>query len=103
MEGFEVVRRLGQGSFGSVMKVVRRADGCEYAMKRVPIAQMGDREIADALNECRVLASVSARVPATRQNERPLHEIARSFRYVTHASSGTSTRSSTRIIPCCAS
>ena len=60
MEGFEVVRRLGQGSFGSVMKVVRRADGCEYAMKRVPIAQMGDREIADALNECRVLASVRA-------------------------------------------
>jgi NIMA (never in mitosis gene a)-related kinase len=58
MDDFEVVRRLGQGSFGQVLKVHRKADGCEYAMKRVPLAQMGDREISDALNECRVLASV---------------------------------------------
>ena len=69
MEGFEVVRRLGQGSFGSVMKVVRRADGCEYAMKRVPIAQMGDREIADALNECRVPA-LGARAATVRGGRR---------------------------------
>lgn len=35
MEDFEVKEDLGKGSFGSVVKVVRKSDGAVYAMKQV--------------------------------------------------------------------
>jgi serine/threonine protein kinase len=31
-----VVNKLGEGAFGQVYKVKRRADGKEYALKKVP-------------------------------------------------------------------
>jgi hypothetical protein len=79
MSDFETARALGQGSFGSVLKVIRRADGQEYAMKRVPLSQMGEREVSDALNECRVLASVR---PATSERARasPRNDVPRRVR-----------------------
>jgi len=53
-----VVKQLGTGAFGSVAKVVRRSDRKAYAMKTVQIGKMEEREVADALNECRILASI---------------------------------------------
>jgi len=41
-----------------VAKVVRRSDRKAYAMKTVQIGKMEEREVADALNECRILASI---------------------------------------------
>jgi len=41
-----------------VTKVVRRSDRKAFAMKTVQIGRMEEREVADALNECRILASV---------------------------------------------
>jgi serine/threonine protein kinase len=37
MEDFEVKEDLGKGSFGCVVKVIRKSDGEVYAMKQVPI------------------------------------------------------------------
>jgi NIMA (never in mitosis gene a)-related kinase len=35
MKDFEVLSKLGEGSFGVVFRVRRKADGQEYAMKKV--------------------------------------------------------------------
>jgi len=41
----------------SLVQVVRKSDNRTYALKRVKISQMGQREISDTLNEVRFLAS----------------------------------------------
>eukprot|EP00601_Ochromonadales_sp_CCMP2298_P000851 CAMPEP_0173168290 /NCGR_PEP_ID=MMETSP1141-20130122/63_1 /TAXON_ID=483371 /ORGANISM="non described non described, Strain CCMP2298" /LENGTH=314 /DNA_ID=CAMNT_0014089983 /DNA_START=114 /DNA_END=1053 /DNA_ORIENTATION=+ len=53
-----IVETIGKGSFASVFKVIRRSDNKVYAMKRVKINKMSKKEIADALNEIRFLASI---------------------------------------------
>ena len=55
---FKVVELVGKGSFASVYKVVRKSDNKFYALKRVKINKMSKKEIADALNEIRFLASI---------------------------------------------
>eukprot|EP00619_Florenciella_sp_RCC1007_P006754 CAMPEP_0205918880 /NCGR_PEP_ID=MMETSP1325-20131115/10075_1 /ASSEMBLY_ACC=CAM_ASM_000708 /TAXON_ID=236786 /ORGANISM="Florenciella sp., Strain RCC1007" /LENGTH=203 /DNA_ID=CAMNT_0053286445 /DNA_START=86 /DNA_END=694 /DNA_ORIENTATION=- len=57
-DDYDMVKALGSGAFGSVSKVRRRSDRVEFAMKIVQIGKMEEREVADALNECRILASV---------------------------------------------
>lgn len=58
LSDFKVVESLGKGSFASVYKVMRKSDNKLYALKRVKIGKMSKREIADALNEIRFLASI---------------------------------------------
>lgn len=48
----------GEGAFSTVYRVRRVADGQEYALKRVKLAQLSDKEKDNALNEVRILASV---------------------------------------------
>mmetsp|Transcript_15926 Transcript_15926/g.21063 ORF Transcript_15926/g.21063 Transcript_15926/m.21063 type:complete len:476 (+) Transcript_15926:24-1451(+) len=55
---FRVLQPLGQGSFASVFKVVRKSDEQVYAMKRVNISKMSKKEVSDTLNEIRFLASL---------------------------------------------
>ena len=57
-KNFSTVARLGQGSFGTVDKVIRHEDGEYYAMKKVKIMAMKEKDKRNALNEVRLLASI---------------------------------------------
>jgi NIMA (never in mitosis gene a)-related kinase 1/4/5 len=58
MEKFTILKRLGQGSFGVVYKVRRKDDNKKYALKRINLKSMCQKQIEDALNEVRLLASL---------------------------------------------
>jgi NIMA (never in mitosis gene a)-related kinase len=51
---------LGDGSYSSVYKVKRMEDGMDYALKKVKIQNLSDREKENALNEVRILASIKS-------------------------------------------
>lgn len=52
------MRFTGEGSFGSVDLVKRKTDGELYALKKVKILTMPERDRQNALNEVRLMASV---------------------------------------------
>ena len=58
LKNFEIGKRLGKGSFGSVCIVTRKKDNIKYAMKRVVLSNSPKSEIEAALNEIRLLASL---------------------------------------------
>jgi NIMA (never in mitosis gene a)-related kinase 1/4/5 len=57
LNDFFVLETIGKGSFATVHKVVRKSDNQIYALKRVKLNKMSKKEISDALNEIRFLAS----------------------------------------------
>ena len=59
LSDFTIKEELGKGAFGSVYLVKRNIDGQEYAMKRVKIIQLDEKEKENALNEIRILASLN--------------------------------------------
>ena len=59
LNDFKIGRLLGKGAFGIVLLVKRIIDGQIYAMKQVRISQLTDKEKENALNEIRILASLS--------------------------------------------
>ena len=56
---FEKLSDLGKGSFGSVYKVKRKRDGKIYALKKVDMSRLNNKEKENSLNEVRILASVN--------------------------------------------
>ena len=67
LSDFEVVKRLGkwefltfkgEGAYSSVYQVKRLADGDIYALKKVKMIKLSDKEKENALNEVRILASI---------------------------------------------
>lgn len=58
LSDFYVLETIGKGSFAAVHKVVRKSDKKVYAIKRVKIQKLSKKEINDALNEIRLLASI---------------------------------------------
>lgn len=58
MENFEIIKKLGTGSFSEVFRVLRISDGIEYAMKKVSLDKLSKKDWENALNEIRILASV---------------------------------------------
>ena len=50
---------LGKGSFGTVNIVTRKQDNKIYAMKRVNISRLSDKDKKSSLNEIRILASLN--------------------------------------------
>ncbi len=49
---------LGEGAYSSVYHVRRNIDHNNYAMKRVKMGKLSDKEKENALNEVRILASI---------------------------------------------
>ena len=60
MDGFEILKKLGDGSYSVVYKVRRKADNNIYALKKVNLQKLKDKEKQNALNEVRILASVKS-------------------------------------------
>lgn len=52
---------LGEGAYSSVYHVRRLADNQIYALKKVKMVKLSDKEKENALNEVRILASVNHR------------------------------------------
>ena len=59
LNDFYLGRYLGKGSFGSVQIVQRKSDNKYYAMKRVAISKLPEKDKQNALNEIRILASLN--------------------------------------------
>ncbi|CAD8144438.1 unnamed protein product [Paramecium pentaurelia] len=59
LQDFQVIQELGSGSFSNVYRVKRIADGQEYALKKVKIANLKPKEKQNALNEVRFLYSIN--------------------------------------------
>ena len=60
MNDFQVSSKLGEGAYSIVHKVRRLVDGNIYALKRVKILNLSEKEKLNALNEVRILASVKS-------------------------------------------
>ena len=48
----------GSGAYSSVYSVQRKADGKNYALKKVRIDYLNEKERSNAINEVRILASI---------------------------------------------
>ena len=49
---------IGDGAYSSVYRVKRIVDGDEYALKKVKLHHLSDKEKENAINEVRILASL---------------------------------------------
>ena len=58
MENFDIVCKLGKGGFSKVYKVKRKIDNQIYALKKVQILNLSEKQKLSSLNEIRVLASI---------------------------------------------
>lgn len=50
---------IGEGAYSSVYRVIRVDDKNEYALKKVKILNLSEKEKINALNEVRILASIT--------------------------------------------
>ena len=60
MEGFQILKKLGEGAYSIVLKVRRNYDNNIYALKKVKLLKLSEKEKNNALNEVRILASVKS-------------------------------------------
>lgn len=55
---FTIIKKLGDGAYSSVYKVKRPEDNDIYALKKVKMLSLTEKEKENALNEVRILASI---------------------------------------------
>lgn len=56
---FEILQEIGKGAFANVYKVRRVKDGEVYALKKVYMHKLKQKEKENSLNEIRILASIN--------------------------------------------
>ena len=61
MENFDIIEKLGEGSYSTVYKVKRKLDNQIYALKKVKLLNLNEREKKNSLNEVRILASIKSK------------------------------------------
>lgn len=59
IDDFQIVSKLGKGSYSEVFKAVRKSDQVVYALKKVSLESLSQKERENALNEVRFLASIN--------------------------------------------
>ena len=59
MDDFIEEKQISEGAYSHVLKVTRKADNQVYALKKVNIAQMNAKDRENAINEVRILASIT--------------------------------------------
>ena len=59
MNQFQIQKKLGEGAFSTVFAVKRISDGAQYAMKKVKMGKLSEKEKQNAVNEVRILASIN--------------------------------------------
>ena len=60
MNDFQIISKLGEGAYSTVFKVKRNVDKKIYALKKVKILNLSEKEKENSLNEVRILASVKS-------------------------------------------
>lgn len=60
LSDFEILSRLGSGSFGTVFKVKRLQDELLYVIKNVRIVELSYKEQTEAINEVQILAQLKS-------------------------------------------
>ena len=58
ISGFEILSKIGEDAYSQVYKVRRISNSRIYALKKVLIEKLSDKEKKNALNEIRILASL---------------------------------------------
>lgn len=58
IKDFQILSKIGEGAYSSVYKVKRITDNQIYALKRVKLNELKDKEKDNALNEIRIIASI---------------------------------------------
>ena len=58
MNDFQIITKLGEGAYSVVYKAKRLVDDQIYALKKVKLLNLSEKEKSNALNEVRILASV---------------------------------------------
>ena len=61
MNNFQISTKLGEGAYSTVYKVRRFVDGNIYALKKVKLINLSEKERENSLNEVRLLASIKSR------------------------------------------
>ena len=61
MQNFIILAKIGEGAYSTVYTVKRKEDGLLYALKKVKLKGLSNKEKKNALNEVRILASVKSK------------------------------------------
>ena len=60
MNDFKIISKLGEGAYSTVYKVKRNVDNNVYALKKVKLLNLSEKEKQNSLNEVRLLASIKS-------------------------------------------
>ena len=57
---FQIISKLGEGTYSTVFKVKRNKDNMIYALKKVKLLNLSEKEKENSLNEVRLLANIKS-------------------------------------------